>query len=213
MDLERGKIGEYLTLQRLLRKEHLPPGAAELGYVMAETVDNLPLSLLQAKKLLEQGVVKRVAIPDPWLPFIYGYPGPDYCKEIFLYAGVNKDKIIMISPETYVPGMNTQTELGFVAAYLKEINASKNLVIIAPWFHSLRAYLTALSEIKKAGLEMMVYISSVSLDPHEVVAHSQGIQKGTRRRIFYTEIEKCERYKNLIPIEGAREIFKNQRVY
>ncbi len=202
---------DYLILNRLLRKETPLPGQAQVGYAMAETTDNQSASLVQASNLLKQGVIKKIAIADPLPPYDYGYPGPDYCIRILLGLGVQKDQVMTISPSTHVPSMNTQTELIMVTEYLKKTGYNGNITIIAPWFHLLRSYITALSEFKNAYLKTKVFVSSVPLGPYETVTHSQGIRQGSRRGIFYEEIGKCQTYNNLMSAGEALEIYKKHR--
>lgn len=212
MEIEnRYQLTDYLTLQRFLRKEKLLPGQAQIGYVVGETSDNEPASLERAFNLLKQGVIEKIAIPDPLPPYNYGYPGPNYCRQILLDVGTRENQILTISPETHSPGMNTQTELAMVAKFIKKTEYKSGLIIIAPWFHILRSYITALSELKNVGLDTKVFISSVPLTPYETVKHSQGVQEGSRRNIFNKEIAKCKSYKNLVPVEEALEIYKIHR--
>lgn len=211
MTIERSQVTDYLTLHRLLRKETLLAGQAQVGYVMAETRDNQPASLKKAVDLLQQGVIKKIAIPDPLPPYSYGYPGPGYCKQILLEADVEEKQITTISPDVHLPHMNTQTELIMVAGYLKKTGYRENIIIITPWFHALRSYLTALSEFKNADLGTKVFVSSVLLKPFETVTHSQGTQQGSRRGIFYEEIGKCQTYNNLMSAGEALEIYKSHR--
>lgn len=210
MELENKSRTGYLTLHRLLRKEAIEPGQTRIGYVTGETSDNQPAALKHAATLLQQGIVDKIAIPDPLPPYDYGYPGPGYCKRILIESGVEENQITTISPSAHLPNMNTQTELIMVTEHFKKTEYVKNLVIVAPWFHILRSYITALSEFKNGGLDTKIFISSVPLNPYEEVRHSQGIQTGTRRRIFYEEIEKCFLYKNLIPIDKALEIYRER---
>ena len=208
MSAEHSTTMSFLNLQRLLRKEVLPLGQIEMGYVMGETVDNQRQSLEQAAFLLKQGVIKKIATPDPHPPYIYGYPGSNYCTQILISLGVVNNQIIKVSSDTHYPQMNTQTELNMFADYLQKQDDTSNIIIIAPWFHALRSYITALSEFKNTNLDRRVFISSVYLNPYKKITHSQGIQKGTRRKIFHEEVEKCTSYKNLISIEEALEIYK-----
>lgn len=210
MTTEHSPNTGYLTLNRLLRKEVLSPKQAQLGYVMAETRDNQLASLAQASDLLRQGVIEKIAIPNPLPPYDYGYPGPDYCKQILLKAGVQESQVTIISPDKHLSRMNTQTELNMVAEYLRKTNYNDNIIIVVPWFHALRSYITALSELKKNDLNVKVFVSSVPLGVFEIVTHSQGIQEGSRRKIFYEEIRKCYSYNNLISIKEAIETHKKQ---
>jgi len=207
MNKEQSHTKDYLYLNRLLRKETIPPKQARLGYVMAETQDNQPASLSKDTLLLQQGVIENIAIPNPFPPYVYGYPGPQYCKNILDTLGVHNNQITFITPDTPLKQMNTQTELIMVADYLNNIGYKENIVIIAPWFHILRSYITALSEFQNVGADINIFISSVAmLDPYETVLHSQGVQKGTRRSIFREEVDKCRSYPNLISIDKAIEI-------
>jgi uncharacterized SAM-binding protein YcdF (DUF218 family) len=207
MSLESLNVKDYLGLQRLLTKETLSVGQADLGYVVGETIDNQPQTLAQSATLLDQGIIKKIGIYDPLPPYQYGYLGPEYCRQVLHKAGVKKDQILIISLNKHFPKQNTQTEFRLVAEYLGKIGYNGNIVIIAPWFHILRSYITALSEFGEIGLGNKVFSLAVPLKPYEVVRHSQGIQQGTRRTIFYEEVYKCATYKNLISIKEAREIY------
>lgn len=203
------QISVYLDLNRRLRKEPIAPGVCRLGYVVSETIDNQPATLIRTKELLKAGIIKKALIADPMPQFSPGYPGAEYLRQVFEETGVKDYESIVTDSDTPV-SWNTQSEMATLAQYLKKTE-DKNVLLIVPWFHSLRSYITAVSEFKNANLETRVFVSSVEMDPFETVTHSQGIQKDSRRKIFYEELRKCGRYKNLIPVDEALKTYKRDR--
>lgn len=206
---QTSQIKDYLELNHLLRNEAIGVGLSRLGYVVSETSDNQPATLLRARDFLNWGVIEKIAISDPLPPYVTGFPGPEYCTQILIDSGVKEEDIVIIQPKVRPP-WNTQSELATVAKYL-ETSKDKNILLITPWFHTLRTYITALSEFKNLGLLTKVFVSSVDLNPYEEVTHSQGIQRGTRRKLFSEEIQKCIGYKNLISVSEAFQTYKRDR--
>lgn len=204
---------KYFQLSALLLSESLPDSPSEIGYVVGETTDNLPQSLSSAAIILKQGKIKKVAILDPKSPvYDHGYPGPEYCLKGLMDLGVRQDKIIVISPDKPFESINTASELSIVAEYLKETGYKGNLVLIAPWFHILRSYITLLTALRQNTDKVIVNALSVPLPPYEKVVHSQGVQTGTRLEIFFQEIVKCIKYKNLIRAGEALQTHHNQHL-
>lgn len=202
---------KYFQLSGLLLSEVLPNVPAEIGYVVGETRDNLLQSLLTAATIFKKGQIKTIAILDPRSPsYNYGYPGPGYCIEELINFNVSRDKITIISSNKPLENINTASELSIVAEYLKEVGYKGNLVLISPWFHILRSYITLLTALMENTDKVIVNALSVSLPPYEKIIHSQGLQKGTRTEIFVQEIIKCIKYKNLIRIDGALQIRSKQ---
>lgn len=210
--MEREKLNQtkdYLKLNRLLRNETIGTGLSRLGYVVSETIDNQPSTLLRTKEFLKSAVIEKILIPKPLPSLSPGFSGGEYCLKILEDLGVSEKDILTIVPETQ-PVWNTQSEMTTLAEYLKT-SREKNILLITPWFHTLRTYITAISEFENANIETKVFVSSVELNPYEEVIHSQGIQTGSRRKIFSEEIQKCINYKNLMSIGKALEIYKRDR--
>lgn len=209
----QAELLNYFQLSALLLSEQFTARLSEIGYIVGETTDNLPQSLSSAATALNSGNIKTIAVLDPKSPeYNYGYPGPKYCLEELINFGVPKDKITVISSQKPLQKINTSSELEIVAEYLKETNYKGNFVLIAPWFHILRSYITFLSALKENADKIIVNVLSVPLSPYEEVVHSQGIQKGTRLKIFTKEIAKCIKYENLLRIEEALKIHQNQHL-
>ncbi|MFH1827144.1 MAG: hypothetical protein ABH812_01765 [bacterium] len=206
------KIGPYPELfKRLIREKPNISQDCQYGYVMSETKDNQTRPLLAASNLLRREFIEKIAIPDPSPPYTYGYPGPEYCKQILKENGLDYKQIVEIKPKNHNPHMNTQTELQTLSRYIKEKQYTKNILIIAPWFHVLRSYITALSELKKIKMDIKIFVLSVPYKASEAITHSQGIQRSNRRAICWKELKKCQEYDNLISGEEALNIFQKHR--
>lgn len=192
----------YFFLDTLLSSEVLPTKPVPLGYVMSETKDNQSQPLHQASLLLATGNIEAIAISDPKSPvYDYGYPGPNYCLDILKSINVPPDKIVLVTPQSPLDNINTATELDMVADYLKKRPGIDSFVIIAPRFHLLRSYLSALTAFKQHQMEKVrIYVSGVGLPIYETVVHSQGIQIASRAQITLEEIVKCMKYKTLFEL-------------
>lgn len=203
----------YFYLDELLSSEVLPIKPVPVGYVISETKDNQFQPFRQAALLLANRNIQTIAIPDPKSPvYNYGYPGPEYCLDILKSINVPQDKIVLVTPQSPLDNINTATELDMVADYLKKRPSINSFVIIAPHFHLLRSYLSALTAFKQHQMEKVrIYVSGVNLPIYETVVHSQGTQLASRSQIAFEEIVKCMKYKNLIPINEALELHRKHR--
>ncbi|MBI4120935.1 MAG: hypothetical protein HY457_01630 [Parcubacteria group bacterium] len=146
-------------------------------------------------ELFHRDCVQRLAIQ-------YGgdtgvYCGFEHCVEKLRTLGflAPEESIVPIPINRAIfPKLNTLTEMILTIRKAKELGWKK-LVIVAPAFHQLRSFITAVTVAIREYPELSLYnCPGTPLPWHEHVVHSQGIVRGFRTNIFRGEIERIAAY-------------------
>ncbi len=155
-------------------------------YLFSETSDNVQSVLEVGKQCLYYGG-GPVCIIDDADKTNDGYPGASVWKE-----SLEKCRIITLTPGA---SLNTLTESLAVAAVAKE-EKWDSLVIIAPPFHQLRAFISMVTAVSTVGYPTVRIYNKVgvTLPWYAQARHSQGTLTAKRSDLILTEAERILKY-------------------
>ncbi len=197
MDSQLAQLAERLL--------HDKSPVVRYAYLFAETRDNQVASFAAAKELQQAHKADYFSVIDA--DAANGFPGYEaWRKELGPIVGPWS---VLRVPVGNRKGVNTQSES---IALVKQIALSKAIradcpefdfwYAIAPQFHILRAFMTLASEIINSDKDVSVFSYPAPVqDWEEQVTHSQGILIATRAQLVYSEIERINAYKNILPAE------------
>ena len=202
------KLDELVT--RVMCDTASPSGIADAAYLFGETKDN-ELSVIAAALLAwKLKRVKKIALCGN--SGGHGYPGFENWKSKLVKLGIPGGKIISL-PLAFDFPPSTHAESYGLARYAKKAQW-KNIYIIAPPLHQLRAFVTTVTAFKKEKTPTKIF-NFVGLPQQweEHIIHSQGVQKGTRSELLEKELKKIERYYKTGDLISGTEVLKylNQR--
>lgn len=206
------EISELYYLNTLLLSSLFPARYRGLiGYAVSETPDNEDHVLFMVADLLFRGEISRIAIMDPQSHiYNYGYAGPKKCSKALLAKGVKDDEILVIKSSAPIAMPHTFTEMQFVLPRLSEMG-QEAILLIAPAFHLLRAYISAVSVVIQEKLPLKLYGARAVPNSWFVeVVHSQGKEKRRRDMLIVSELAKCIKY--LDPRYGASRHISTREV-
>jgi hypothetical protein len=90
--------------------------------------------------------------------------------------------------------LNTLTEMEAFMDSAKRLGW-KDIILVAPPFHQVRVFITAVSVAARKYPEAKIYNQvGISLSWLERATHSQGTLKGTRREFIHTELDRIQKY-------------------
>ncbi len=132
----------------------------------------------------------------------HGYPGFSPWYRALLARGVPAERIVAVDGECW----NTYVEMQSLIAYARA-RAWQSIIITAPPFHQLRAFMSAVSVALVRYPTVKLYSAPGNPLPWEERAiHSQGTLAGTRLDFIGTEIERIRTYQakgDLVSFEGV----------
>jgi hypothetical protein len=85
-----------------------------------------------------------------------------------------------------------------------------SLIVVAPPFQQLRAFMTAVTVALKKFPQLQIYSHpAVAMSWEEEVVHSQGTLRATRKKLIHTELERIHTYQ----LKGDLASFEQVMVY
>lgn len=187
-------VSSYLELDELITRvlcDAATSGKVEAAYLFGETRDNQSSVLKAAVFLYGLGPVKKLGLCG--LSEGHGYPGFENWRDELVEMGVKKEGIFSVPPSDKFPP-STDAEAWGLINYAKS-NGWKNIFVIAPPLHQLRAFVSTVSAVIKSKSNLMVYsFPGIPQSWEEHITHSQGILKGTRSELLGDELAKIEKY-------------------
>lgn len=194
-------ISEQLLQLNTLVLCDAAPAAFDAVYLFAETADNAPSGLRRAIEWL-----KTVDVPIALCGGTgFGYTGFEDWKAFLVSGGVPSERVVPIPPQE---SLNTNTESFQLVAEAKQ-RGWKSVVIVAPPFHQLRAFINVVSVAQRMYPELKIYNQpGVPLDWNAHVIHHQGIHTDIRKNFVLSELERIARYHekgDLVDAETALE--------
>lgn len=167
-----------------------PRRKVDAVYIFGESRDNEDSVLETGISLWKSGRVKRVCIPSQSSFWVTRHKE---WKKRLMSGGVPESRILGI-PLSHDFPPSTDAEASGLADNAK-LHNWKNIFITATPLHHLRAFISTISALdrKKIKLNIFNYAGSAQSWNKNIV-HSQDIQRGTRRKLIYKELEKIEHY-------------------
>lgn len=186
------------------------PKKVNAVYLLGETIDNAPSVLQKGAELWRKGLVPLIAIQRG--AENNGYYGYENSVRDLIACGIPRDMIVPVQflKEYEDAGqIHTLTELMGLARLAKK-KGWKRLTIVAPAFHQLRSFMTAVTALDREYPELEVYnCVGVHLPWGEKVKHSQGTTVGIRSDLVAGEIKRILAYQQtgtpypLVSVEQA----------
>jgi hypothetical protein len=168
-----------------------PKSVTDGAYLYCQTPDNQRSVFDAAQLLLNRSCTARV-----W--FLHadaksGYPGFAPWRSQLLERGIPEAQIEGVRIED-TPTLNTLIESEALIRFARR-QGYGSLHVVAPPFHQLKAFMTAVTVALKEYPELLIYSSpGVALSWQAEVAHSQGRLRAKRRELIGVELERIERY-------------------
>ncbi len=184
------ELDELVT--RVMCDTAAPVRVADAAYLFGETADEESSSLAAAALCWKLKRVKCVGVCG--VGEVAGYPGFENWKAKLIKLGVPGKNIIGIPLANDFPP-STHAEAWGLARFVKK-NKWKNIYIIAPPLHQLRAFVTAVSAIIREEAAVKAYsFVGIPEEWEEHIVHSQGKEQGkTRSEFLDDELKKIEVY-------------------
>lgn len=176
-------------------------------YLFTETSDNEKSGLNRGVGLLLSGVASHLLILDDQDGTNRGYPGAkEWIKHLTGCRNVQKDKLQTVTCEQL---LHTFSEACALTKWARERECTE-LIIVAPPFHQVRAFMSVVSAITRFGPKnLRVYnCPGVTLDWSAHVSHSQGTLWARRRDFVLTEARRIRKYHkmgDLVSVDKALE--------
>lgn len=186
-------MNEELELITRVFTDNLLDRSLDSLYLFGQTSDNEQSVLVAAGRFKSERDKTMVSIIDT-AP-ISGYPGFDAWSGKLQDLGISEENIIGI-PVGELSSLNTLIEAESLVRFARA-RGYFSLGITAAPFHQLRAFITTVSVAMREFPQLKLFsYPGVALPWNEEVAHSQGIEKGTRAEILTAEFERVFKYQN-----------------
>lgn len=172
--------------------DSIADAAVEAAYLFSQTVDNQSSVLDAGAHLMQRGSVERLMIWGSEAQV--GYPGSSLWRAELAERGVPSTSIDLVGEGDGRP-LNTLTESEGVVEYARA-EGLKRVVVVAPPFHQVRAFVTAVSVALRAYPTLDLYsFPGRPLSWNETVIHSQGVLRDRRAALISAEVERIHRYR------------------
>lgn len=161
------------------------------AYVFGQTPDNEASTLGAAAELIARGVAARLLIPEsePW----GGYAGHEHWRRVLPSLGVPA-RCVATVPTPGCGNLNTLTEAESLAKVVAA-EGWKDVLIVAPPFHLVRAFVTTASVVVRRLPAVRVYAAAGLPQPWaEQAVHSQGTLRAARSELLASEYGRLVRY-------------------
>lgn len=197
------ELDELVT--RVLCDTASPEHVADAAYLFGETKDNEDSVLAAALLAWKLKRVRRIALCSAGE--VAGYPGLKNWKAKLIKLGIPAKSIVGIPLVSDFPP-STHAESWGLARCAKK-NKWKNIYVIAPPLHQLRAFVTTVTAFKKEKTLTKIF-NFVGLPQQweEHIIHSQGVQRGTRSELLGKELKKIENYYKSGDLISGDEVLK-----
>ena len=168
-----------------------PAEPVDAAYLFAQTADNQQSVFDTGLALAAAGQADRILIADSGV--MSGYPGFQAWRQELLASGLPEKKLAG-TPTSAFATLHTLIEATALVQYARMHHVHK-LLIVAPPFHQLRAFMTVVTVARRELPELRVYNRvGGSLPWQEVVVHSQGTLQCQRRELIQSELDRIDRY-------------------
>lgn len=168
-----------------------PVEPVDAVYLFAQTADNQQSVFDTGLATAAAGLAGRILIPDS--DAMAGYPGFRAWRRELLALGL-PEKMLAGTPTSAFDTLHTLIEATALVQHARTHQVNK-LLIVAPPFHQLRAFMTVVTVLRQELPELRVYNRvGRSLPWHEVVVHSQGTLQCQRRELIQSELDRISRY-------------------
>jgi hypothetical protein len=170
----------------------LPDLPADGAYLFGQTADNQQSVFETGVDLVKRQRARRLLIPDS-TPRC-GYPGFRVWRQALGDLGLGESDIAGVSTAS-LPGLNTLTEAEALVRHARAEGMAR-ILVVAPPFHQLRAFITTVSVVLREFPGLRVYNRVGVAQPwDDTVVHSQGVLQCTRTDLIHSEIVRIERYR------------------
>lgn len=202
----------YTTIELLTRIlcDTRPDTTVDGAYLYCTTLDNQASVFQTARTLIEHSVTTRIYVLGT--EAISGYPGVGQCRRRLGEFGLAPGQIQGVPAERTV-SLNTLIES---EALIRYANARQlgSMVVVAPPFHQLRAFMTAVTVTLKLYPQLCLYsFPGATLTWMEAVAHSQGTLQAPRRQLIQEELIRIDTYQKKGDLARFEDVldYLNQR--
>ena len=197
---------ELAMLTARVLADYCPDTVAEAAYLFSETRDNEVSVMGMGAQLVRDGRARRLVLCDGGTDA--GYPGAEDWRGR-LTSGFD---VPVKSIETVqIPGRsapNTRSEAETIVKKARD-EGWEMVLIVAPAFHQIRAFATAVSAASRLCPSLKLYsVPGLPLRWGEKVVHSQGVVTGTRAAIFDGELDRLDLYHEKGDILSAKAILE-----
>lgn len=160
-------------------------------YLFSETTDNERSVFQTGVRLLCEGKASGLFLIDDADRTNVGYPGAKRWTERLARAGVQPSSIGVIKCTGW---LHTYSESLALVAHAKR-EGWGSLVIVAPPFHQVRAFVSIVSAMRKLDAKIRVFNQVGTTSAwSKTVRHSQGTLVRTRLDLVTEEIRRIKRY-------------------
>lgn len=173
---------------------------ASPAYLFSETSDNEKSVFTAGEYMVRSGIVSELLLAHDTTGNNNGYPGGPKWKEQLVNGGVPDSKIRLI-PFTGELLHTLSESIDLIRLAKKE--KWKSLIVVAPPFHQLRAFISVVTALVDVGYpELKVYnVVGSPLSWYEQARHSQGTLTAKRTELIHTELARIGQYqKNGTPV-------------
>jgi hypothetical protein len=194
---------EALELLTRTLCDSYPKSVTDCAYLYCQTQDNQHSVFGAAQLLLNSSLTSRVCLLHADAKS--GYPGFSPWSSRLRALGIPEAQIEGVRIED-TPTLNTLIESEALIRFAKRQGYS-SLYVVAPPFHQLRAFMTAVTVVLKEHPALWLYsYPGVALSWQAEVAHSQGRLRAKRRELITAELERIERYQRKGDIASFEQV-------
>ncbi len=161
------------------------------AYLYCQTRDNQKSIFQTAQFLLNHSFTSKILILGAKSKS--GYPGFEEWKHQLLQLGISMEQIERVKKEG-TSELNTLIESEALIRFSKQQRYG-SIFVVAPPFHQLRAFMTAVTVSIREYPELLIYSYPGATMPwQEEVVHSQGTLIAKRLELIQKELERIEKY-------------------
>lgn len=170
----------------------LPLRTALPVYLFTETPDNQESVLQRGTEFLRAGKASHLLLIDNQGGSEPGYPGAPPWQKRLRELGVPDDKVVLIPFTASV--LHTLSEACAMVRFATERGWNR-IIIVAPPFHLLRCFLSAITAVQLLNPELRVHCQVGITQPWgERAVHSQKVVCGLRKDLIVGELRRIKRY-------------------
>ena len=195
--------GLMLHLAARVFSDAPPRLSVPAAYIFGQTPDNEGSVLKAAARLIASNSAELLLIPEsrPWS----GYGGDAHWRSVLPALGVPPERIASV-PTRGFDNRNTLTEAMSLAGVVAAAGW-RDLSILAPPFHLLRAFVTTASVFTRRLPDVRVYAAAGLPQPWlDPAVHSQGTLRAPRSELLGCEFDRLVRYRRKGDLLGPGEI-------
>jgi hypothetical protein len=193
------------TLELLTRVlcDQRPKNPTNGTYLYCQTRSNQQSIFEAAQFLLDNALTYRILICNTNAKS--GYPGFTEWEQKLRQFGISEAQMTgVIIKETSM--LNTLTESKAIIRFAKQ-HSYRSLFVVAPPFHQLRAFMTAVTLALSEYPEFLIYsFPSIEMSWQEEVIHSQGTLVAKRRDLIHEEFRRIKKYYSKGDLASTRQV-------